>query len=43
MYDMDNNGEIDIGEMANIIETLDSIEGVKPGMNNAKYFHKFNP
>ena len=28
---MDNNGVIDIDEMANIIETLDCIEGVKPG------------
>ena len=28
---MDNNGVIDVDEMANIIETLDAIEGVKPG------------
>ena len=31
LYDMDNNGVIDIEEMAAIIETLDCIEGVKPG------------
>ena len=31
LYDQDNNGVIDIAEMANIIDTLDSIEGVKPG------------
>ena len=31
LYDMDNNGVIDIDEMANIIDTLDCIEGVKPG------------
>ena len=31
LYDMDNNGVIDVDEMANIIETLDAIEGVKPG------------
>jgi Ca2+-binding EF-hand superfamily protein len=31
LYDMDNNGVIDIKEMAAIIETLDCIEGVKPG------------
>ena len=28
---MDNNGVIDMEEMCVIIETLDSIEGVKPG------------
>ena len=28
---MDNNGVIDMEEMIVIIETLDSIEGVKPG------------
>ena len=28
---MDNNGVIDMDEMAAIIETLDCIEGVKPG------------
>ena len=33
LYDMDNNGVIDIDEMANIIETLDAIEGVKPGQH----------
>jgi hypothetical protein len=31
LYDMDNNGVIDLKEMAAIIETLDCIEGVKPG------------
>ena len=31
LYDMDNNGVIDMEEMIVIIETLDSIEGVKPG------------
>ena len=31
LYDMDNNGVIDIDEMSNIIDTLDCIEGVKPG------------
>ena len=31
LYDMDNNGVIDMEEMCAIIETLDSIEGVKPG------------
>ena len=31
---MDNNGVIDIDEMANIIDTLDCIEGVKPGNQN---------
>ena len=31
LYDMDNNGVIDMDEMAAIIETLDCIEGVKPG------------
>ena len=31
LYDMDNNGVIDIDEMSSIIETLDCIEGVKPG------------
>ena len=31
---MDNNGVIDIDEMANIIDTLDCIEGVKPGKGN---------
>ena len=34
LYDMDNNGVIDIEEMAAIIETLDCIEGVKPGCLN---------
>ena len=42
LYDMDNNGVIDIEEMAAIIETLDCIEGVKPGDQNVKAwnFHK---
>ena len=31
LYDLDNNGEIDIEEMANIIDTLDCIEGVHAG------------
>ena len=31
MISTDNNGEIDIEEMANIIETLDCIEGVQAG------------
>ena len=34
---MDNNGVIDMDEMAAIIETLDCIEGVKPG------FGKYDP
>ena len=33
---MDNNGVIDIEEMVVIIETLDSIEGVKPGETNVE-------
>ena len=32
LYDLDNNGEIDIEEMTNIIETLDCIEGVQAGV-----------
>ena len=31
LYDVDNDGMIDINEIAVIMETLDSIEGVKPG------------
>ena len=31
LYDMDNNGVVDMEEVTAIIETLDSIEGVKPG------------
>ena len=31
LYDVDNNGTIDVKEMEAIIDTLDSIEGVKPG------------
>lgn len=30
-YFLDNNGEIDLEEMANIIDTLDCIEGVQAG------------
>ena len=40
LYDMDNNGVIDIDEMANIIDTLDCIEGVKPGK---KYKSSLDP
>ena len=39
LYDMDNNGGINIEEMRNIIETLDCIEGVKPGMFETFYCH----
>ena len=38
---MDNNGVIDVNEMANIIETLDAIEGVKPGV--IRYDENGNP
>ena len=31
LYDVDNNGVVDIEDVTAIIETLDSIEGVKPG------------
>ena len=31
LYDVDNDGMIDINEIAVIMQTLDSIEGVKPG------------
>lgn len=31
LYDVDSNGVIDVKEMTAIIETLDCIEGVKPG------------
>ena len=31
LYDVDNNGVVDMEEVTAIIETLDSIEGVKPG------------
>ena len=40
LYDMDNNGVIDIEEMVVIIETLDSIEGVKPGDRNVEEKNK---
>ena len=32
LYFPDNNGEIDLEEMANIIDTLDCIEGVQAGV-----------
>ncbi len=32
LYDVDNDGMIDLHEMSVIMETLDSIEGIKPGM-----------
>ena len=32
LYFLDNNGEIDLEEMANIIDTLDCIEGVQAGV-----------
>lgn len=35
LYDVDNDGMIDIKEMAVIMETLDSIEGVVPGIQMA--------
>jgi len=41
LYDMDNNGVIDMEEMCVIIETLDSIEGVKPGV--IRYDENGNP
>ena len=31
LYDIDNDGLVDLHEMAVIMETLDDIEGVKPG------------
>jgi Ca2+-binding EF-hand superfamily protein len=31
LYDVDNDGMIDLHEMSVIMETLDSIEGIKPG------------
>ena len=31
LYDVDNDGLIDLEEMSIIMETLDSIEGIKPG------------
>ena len=37
LYDMDNNGVIDMEEMIGIIETLDSIEGVKPGARTKRW------
>ena len=41
LYDVDNNGVIDVDEMANIIETLDCIEGVRPGV--IRYDENGNP
>ena len=42
MIDGDNvvDNVIDIAEMANIIDTLDSIEGVKPGDEDILYVMK---
>ena len=31
LYDLDNNGVVDMEEITAIIETIDSVEGVKPG------------
>ena len=31
LYDVDNNGVVDMEEITTIIETIDSVEGVKPG------------
>ena len=31
LYDIDNDGLVDLHEMAVIMETLDDIEGMKPG------------
>ena len=31
LYDVDNDGVIDLHEMAVIIETIDDIDGVRPG------------
>ena len=41
LYDVDNNGVIDVQEMALIIETLDCIEGVRPG--RVKLVISYNP
>ncbi|XP_023337528.1 uncharacterized protein LOC111708396 [Eurytemora carolleeae] len=41
LYDVDSNGVIDVKEMAAIIETLDCIEGVKPGV--IRYDENGNP
>ena len=37
LYDVDSNGVIDVKEMAAIIETLDCIEGVKPGKVKSQF------
>ena len=37
LYDVDNNGVVDMEEVTAIIETLDSIEGVKPGPKQILY------
>lgn len=37
LYDVDNNGVVDMEEVTAIIETLDSIEGVKPGPKQIIY------
>ena len=31
LYDVDNNGVVDMEEITAIMETIDSVEGVKPG------------
>ena len=38
LYDVDNNGVVDIEDVTAIIETLDSIEGVKPGLTGEDLF-----
>ena len=40
LYDVDNNGVVDMEEVTAIIETLDSIEGVKPGPKQIPYRRK---
>ena len=42
---MDNDGVIDLKEMAIIMETMDDIDGVKPGRikNYIKSFESMNP
>ena len=42
LYDVDNNGVVDMEEVTAIIETLDSIEGVKPGPKQILYTPLFN-
>ena len=38
LYDVDNNGVVDMEEVTAIIETLDSIEGVKPGWKQLCFY-----